>query len=123
MLVDAFDVTACCLGFIIITVASLVIELKHVIAFLMQDLFGVSMIVPLLPKLINNLGASRALAGLIGEYTVLGSISLVPRPSMEGRGKEGLVYTACACAVIIQILNNLITYRYFVVYLPFDLNS
>ena len=26
------------------------------------------MIVPLLPKFINNLGASRALAGLIGEY-------------------------------------------------------
>ena len=25
------------------------------------------MIIPLLPKLINNLGASRALAGLIGE--------------------------------------------------------
>ena len=29
-----------------------------------------------------------------------------------GRGKEGLVSTACACAVIIQILNNLITYGY-----------
>ena len=29
-----------------------------------------------------------------------------------GRGKEGLVSTACACAVIIQILNNPITYGY-----------
>lgn len=38
-----------------------------VFALFVQDLFGVSMIVPLLPKLINNLGASRALAGLIGE--------------------------------------------------------
>ena len=24
--------------------------------------------------------------------------SLVPRPSIEGRGKEGLVHTVCACA-------------------------
>ena len=31
---------------------------------------------------------------------------------MGGRGKEGLVSTACACAVIIQILNNPITYGY-----------
>ena len=29
-----------------------------------------------------------------------------------GRGKEGLVSTACACAVIVQILNNPITYGY-----------
>ena len=29
-----------------------------------------------------------------------------------GRGKEGLVSTTCACAVIIQILNNPITYGY-----------
>ena len=29
-----------------------------------------------------------------------------------GGGKEGLVSTACACAVIIQILNNPITYGY-----------
>ena len=42
---------------------------------------------------------------------------------MEGRGKEGLVYTECACADIIQTLNNTITYGYFVVYLPFDINS
>ena len=34
------------------------------------------MIVPLLPKLINNLGASRALAGLIGEYMVDGLVKL-----------------------------------------------
>ena len=67
----------------------------------MQDLFGVSMIIPLLPKLINNLGASRALAGLIGEcrymyMQVLRSLvnisiacsvlSLVPRP-FEGEEK------------------------------------
>jgi hypothetical protein len=52
-------------------------------------------------------------------------ISLVPRPSdwWAGREREGLVSTACACTVIIQILNNPITYRYFLVYLPFDLNS
>ena len=49
--------------------------------------------------------------------------SLVPRPSEAGRGKEGLVSTACACAIIIQILNNPITYGYSLVYLPFDLNA
>ena len=51
-------------------------------------------------------------------------ISLVPRPSdwWAGREREGLVSTACACAVIIQILNNPITHGYFLVYLPFDLN-
>ena len=39
--------------------------------------------------------------------------SLVLRPSdWGGRGKEGLVSTVCACAVIIQILNNPITYGY-----------
>ena len=47
--------------------------------------------------------------------------SLVPRPS-EGEG-EGLVSTVCACAVIIQILNNPITYGYCLVYLSFDLNA
>jgi hypothetical protein len=42
-----------------------------------------------------------------------------------GRGgrEKGLVSTACACAVIIQILNNPITYGYFLIYLHFDLNS
>ena len=40
---------------------------------------------------------------------------------LRGRGKEGLVSTACTYAVIIQILNNPITYRYCPVYLPFDL--
>ena len=39
-------------------------------------------------------------------------ISLVPRPSDWGRGKEGLVSTACACVIIIQILNNPIKYGY-----------
>jgi hypothetical protein len=39
------------------------------------------------------------------------------------RERESLVSTACVCTVIIQILNNLITYGYFLVYLPFDLNS
>ena len=34
-----------------------------------------------------------------------------PRPS-EGEGKEGLVHTACACAVILQILDNPITSGY-----------
>ena len=29
-----------------------------------------------------------------------------------GRGKEGLVSTVCACAIIIQILNNPIMYGY-----------
>ena len=41
----------------------------------------------------------------------------------EGEEREGLVSTACACAVIMQILNNPITYGYCLVYLPFDLNS
>ena len=45
---------------------------------------------------------------------------MVPRPSEGGRGKEGLVSTACACAVIIQIP---ITYGYCLVYLSFDLNA
>ena len=40
-----------------------------------------------------------------------------------GRGREGLVSTACTCAVIMQILNNLIMQGYYLVYLPFDLNS
>ena len=47
-------------------------------------------------------------------------LSLVPRPSRGGRGREGLVSTACACAVI---LNNPITYGYCLVYLPFELNA
>ena len=38
----------------------------HVIG--LQDLFGVSMMIPLYPKLIRNLGASPFLAGLIGNY-------------------------------------------------------
>ena len=37
--------------------------------------------------------------------------SFVPRPS-EGEEREGLVYTACACAIIIQILNNPLTHGY-----------
>ena len=41
----------------------------------------------------------------------------------EGEEREGLVSTACACTVIMQILNNPITYGYCLVYLPFDLNS
>ena len=54
--------------------------------------------------------------------------SLVPRPfevggGEGGRGKEGLVFTAYECAVIIQILNNPVTYGYCLVYLPFDLNA
>jgi hypothetical protein len=40
--------------------------------------------------------------------------------SIGGRGREGLVSTACTCTVVIQILNNPITYGYFLVYLPFD---
>ena len=36
-------------------------------------------------------------------------------------GKEGLKFTDCACAIIMQILSNLITYG--CMYLPFDLNS
>ncbi len=40
----------------------------------------------------------------------------------QGRGREGLVSTACTCVVIIQILNNLITYGYFLVSLPSELN-
>ena len=47
-------------------------------------------------------------------------ISLVPRP---GREKEGLVSTACVCAVIIQILNNPIMHGYSLVYLSVDLNT
>ena len=39
------------------------------------------------------------------------SKSLVPRPLIGGGG-EGPVSTACACAVIIKILNNPITYGY-----------
>ena len=39
----------------------------------------------------------------------------------RGREKEGLVFTACACAVI-QILNNPSMYGYFLVYLCFDLS-
>ena len=39
------------------------------------------------------------------------------------RGRDGLVATACACAVIMRIVNNRITYGYFLVYLLFDLNS
>ena len=38
--------------------------------------------------------------------------SLVPRPSDWGEEGGGLVSTACACAFIIQILNNPITYGY-----------
>ena len=38
-----------------------------------------------------------------------------------GRGKEGLVSTACA--VIIQILNKPIMYGYCLIYLPFDFNA
>jgi hypothetical protein len=52
--------------------------------------------------------------------------SLIPRPSDgRGEGREGLVFTACACAcaVTTQILNNPITYGYFLVYLLFGLNS
>ena len=40
----------------------------------------------------------------------------------EGEEREGLVSTACACTIIMQILNNPITYGYCLVYLPFDLN-
>ena len=43
----------------------------------------------------------------------MGHYSLVPRPSDwgggGGGGEEGLVSIACACAVIIQILNNPVT--------------
>ena len=39
-------------------------------------------------------------------------LALSPGLLIGGRGKEGLVSTACACAVIIQILNNPITYGY-----------
>ena len=40
----------------------------------------------------------------------------------EREGRPG-ISTACACAVIIQILNNPIMYGYCLVYVPFDLNS
>ena len=40
----------------------------------------------------------------------------------KGEERKGLVSTACACAIIMQILNNPITYGYCIVYLPFDLN-
>jgi hypothetical protein len=46
------------------------------------------------------------------------STALASSPGLLIGGREGLVSTACACAVIIQILNNPITYGY----LPFDLN-
>ena len=45
---------------------------------------------------------------------------LVSSPGLlrgRGRGKEGLVSTACACAVNIQILNNPIMYGYSLVYM------
>ena len=41
-------------------------------------------------------------------YTIASSPGLL----IGGSGKEGLVSTACECAVIIQILNNPITYGY-----------
>ena len=44
-------------------------------AFFFQDLLGVSMILPLLPKLTYNLGASRSVSGLIG-IPVCFSVSL-----------------------------------------------
>ena len=40
----------------------------------------------------------------------------------EGEGREGLVSAACACAVIMHILNNPIMYGFCLIYLPFDLN-
>ena len=40
----------------------------------------------------------------------------------EGRGRPG-IHCMHMRHYIIQILNNPITYRYFVIYLPFDLNS
>jgi hypothetical protein len=68
--------------------------------------------------------ADLACACYLGATTITWS-SLVPRPFnwWAGRKREGLVSTACVCAVIIQILNNPITYGYFPVYLPFDLIS
>ena len=50
-------------------------------------------------------------------------LALSPGLLIGERGKEGLVSSACTCAVIMQILNNPITYGYYLVYLPFDLNS
>ena len=47
--------------------------------------------------------------GAIIVYVIVASS---PGLLIGGRGKEGLVSTACACAVIIQILNNPITYGY-----------
>ena len=41
----------------------------------------------------------------------------------EGKEREGLVSTTCTCAIIMQILNNPITYGYYLVYFPFDRNS
>ena len=41
---------------------------------------------------------------------------------LREEGREGLVSTACACVVIIQILNNPIAYGHCLVHLPFDLN-
>ena len=42
--------------------------------------------------------------------------SLVPRPS-KGEEREGLVHTAFARAVIIQILNNLLTHGYYRIFI------
>jgi hypothetical protein len=69
----------------------------------------------------------RALHHLESFCSTVESLFLYSSPGLliggRGRGREGLVSTACACAVIIQILNNLNMYRYFLVYLLFDLNS
>ena len=50
----------------------------------------------------------------LGDLTSLPTWTYIPRPQAEGREKEGLVHTACACAVIIiiQILNNPLTHGY-----------
>ena len=55
-------------------------------------------------------------------YTVLNMgyrglhVGYTSRPS-RGRGKEGLVHTACACAIILQNMENPITYGYLYTYL------
>jgi hypothetical protein len=57
------------------------------------------------------------------KFPALRSFVTMPSDWWAGKKRKGLVSTACACAVIIQISNNPITYGYFLVYLPFDLNS
>ena len=53
-------------------------------------------------------------------YTVfIVTHSLVSKPLWRGGERPGMDYMHMA--VTIQVLNNPITYRYFVVYLPFDL--